>query len=334
MTSILRTARVLAATVLLALPCLAAQAVEPLAPAEEAAVLSLARGTPTFGRYWLDEVVPMQTATETLRRAALLAHCAPLSSGAFSHLDATHRAAAQRVLAGQEALRREYLGPSDGPARHRVWLATFALSTDSGRAAVEGLARGPQSELLLRADSEDLVIDVFSEYSVDVVTGTGEPAAVIWLKGYFERAGRVPALRDAVRAAAPAQLADFDRVDGFERVGRADAPWLAALGGELARRQEALRAELLKAYPPAVLEARERLMAFRSEVQYFAPPGSAVAMLMPAADPLRDRAVAEAARTLHPLPEAAWEHVLLEGADMLPARAEVQRLCPPRAPAR
>jgi len=333
MTSILRTARVLAATVLLALPCLPVQAVEPLAPAEEAAVLSLARGTPTFGRYWLDEVIPMQTATETLRRTALLAHCAPLSSGAFSHLDATHRAAAQRVLAGQEALRREYLGPSDGPARHRTWLATFALASDAERAAVASLARGPQGESMLRAVSEDLVIHGFAEYSVDVVTGTGEPAAVIWLKGYFERAGRLPALRDAIRAAAPAQLADFDRVDGFERVGRPDAPWLAALGQELAGRQEALRAELLKTYPAAVLEDRERLMAFLGEVQSVALPGPAVAVLM-SADPLRVQAVAEAAHTLYPRPQAAWEQALLEGADMLPARAEVQRLCPPRAPAR
>ena len=333
MTSIMRNARVLATTVLLVLPCVAAQAVEPLTPAEESALMSLARGTPIFGRYWLDEVIPMQTAVETLRRTARLAHCAPLAGSAFSHLDATHRAAAHRVLAGQESLRRQYLGPTDGPARHRVWLASFALASGAERGAVEGLVRGSQGELLLRADSEDLVLDTFAEYSVDIVTGTGEPAAVIWLKGYFERAGRLPALRDAIRAAVPALLADFDRVDGFERVGRTEAPWLAALGQGLARQQEALRAELLKAYPPAVLQARERLMAFRGEVQTFAPPGSAVAVLM-SSDPLRNQAIAEVARTLYPLPEAEWQQVLLNGTDALPARAEVQRLCPARAPAR
>ena len=331
MTSIMRTTRVLAATALLVLPCLTTQAVEPLTPAEEAAVIRLARSTPTFGRYWLDEIIPLQTATETLRRVARVARCATLSGSAFSHLDPTHRAAAQRVLAGQEALRRRYLGPRDGPVSHRTWLATFALASDAERAAVASLARGPQGESMLRADSEDLAIYLFAEYSVDIVTGTGEPAAVIWLKGYFERAGRLAALRDAVRASAPDQLADFDRVDGFERVGRADAPWLAALGQELAHRQEALRAELLKAYPPAVLEARERLLAFRGEVQavalsgpVYATPGSA--------DPLRVQAVAEAAHTLYPRPQAEWEQALREGVDTLPARAEVQRLCPTQAP--
>jgi len=329
MTSILGTTRVLAATALLVLPCAAVQAVEPLTPAEESAVLRLARGTPTFAREWVDGIVPMQTASETLRRAALLARCAPLSSRVFSYLDAGHRAAVKRVLTGQQSLRSQYLGPSDGPVRNRIWLANFALKPGAERAAMVAMVRSRDGELLLRAESEDRVVDAFAELSVDIVTGEGEPAAVIWLKGYFEHAGRLPALRQAVAGAAPAQLADFDRVDGFERVGPADAPWLAALGAKLAERQEALRAALLKTYPPELRAARERAAAFRGEVQAMELSAQVMAVLA-SADPDRVRAVAEAARTLYPLPEGDQEAAAWNGME-LPARAEVQRLCPPPA---
>jgi len=88
----MRNARILAATlllVLLVLPCAAAQAVAPLTPAEEAAVLRLVRGTPPFARDWADGIVPMQIAAGTLRRSALLAGCAPLSRRALPALMST-----------------------------------------------------------------------------------------------------------------------------------------------------------------------------------------------------------------------------------------------------
>jgi hypothetical protein len=319
MTSILRAARALAAAALLALPCVAAQAAEPLTPAEEAAVLSLARGTPTLARYWIDGIVPMQAAAEMLRRSALLVRCAPLSRRAFSYLDATHRTAVERVLAEQQSLRSEHLGPSDGPFRNRAWLAAFALRPGAERAALVASASGPHRELAQRAESEDRVIDEFAEFaefSVDIVTGAGEPAAVIWLKGYFDLAGRLPALREAVRAAAPDHLADFDRVDGFDRVGPADGPWLAALGAKLAERHEALRAALLKAYPPAVRTAHEPVERFRAEVQTALIPGMA------------SRELAEAANALYPVPAGAQDFIARDDIER-PARAEVQRICPP-----
>ena len=299
MTSIMRNARVLATTVLLVLPCVAAQAVVPLTPAEEAAVLRLVRGTPTFARDWADGIVPMQIAAGTLRRSALLAGCAPLSRRAFSYLDATDRTAVERVLAEQQAFRQRLMGPSDGPLRNRRWLVTLAVRPDAERAAMVALAGAPHRDLLLRADSEDRVIEDFSELRVDIVTGTGEPAAVVWLKGYFERAGRLPALREAVRATAPDHLADFDRVDGFDRIGPADAPWLAALGEQLGERHEALRAALLKAYPPAVREARGRMAAFRGEMFATTLP----ALMSTGPGPIG--AFDEALDTLYPLSAAA-----------------------------
>lgn len=291
----------------------------PLDQTEEARALRLARGSPGFARYWLGYVQPFQFAANTLRRSALLSRCKAFSSGIDS-LNSAQRQAVERILIAQESLWRSGLGPIDGPVRNRIWLANVALMSPLEREALLSLAEGAVGDLAMRAVSEATVMEHFHGLSRDPGTDRVEPAAAIWLTGFFDASGRRDALRRAVSREAPELLPDLDRMTATHQLAPEDAVWLSQITHALASRSEAIKTQLLSEYPSHVLDEAQRLSDFHwrvtaSEVPAMTPPGS------PQWEVLR-----EAADSLYPEPPGARDLKYGNGL-YLPARAELPQFC-------
>ncbi|MDH0862969.1 hypothetical protein [Mitsuaria sp. GD03876] len=303
-------------------PAAEAPVARPLTPAQEAAVLRIANGTPTFVSHWRDSAGLQFPAVESIQRQALLARCEALQSRHFSLLKPDHRAAAERVALGEEQERSRILGAPGSATRHRAWLVVFAMLPPGEQASLLAGVEGPRGDQVLQAFSEQRVLTDFISAAANPPSGQPQPAAPVWLKAYFQASDRLPALRAAVGKALPARLRDFDRVDGFDRLTVADAAWLMPLAQDLSDQADALGAALMATYPKDVVDAVKRLQqlefdAHAESLPSFMPPGSPRSPF------------AEAADRLYPQPGDPMELSFGRGI-LLPARAELPKFCAPQ----
>ncbi|WP_431262789.1 hypothetical protein ACQ859_22170 [Roseateles chitinivorans] len=298
-----------------------APGVRPLTADEESVVLRMARGPSVFATVWAEGAALLPQASETLQRSALLARCTTLRPPAFSLLNAVHRQAVERVAAGQQAERARILGPVASLSRHRAWLISFAILPTQERAALLHDVDGPHGAQVLQAFSDQRVFfDLFG--MVDAPSGEPQPAAPVWLKAYFQASGRAPVLRRAIQEGLPEILPAFDRIEGFDRLTPADASWLKPVAATLSEGGRPILDALLAAYPPEVRAAIERLTALEQEARDFDSAMTLSAFPLPR-DPAR-----QAMDRIYPTPGEPMELQFGNGM-LLPARAELPKLCPP-----
>lgn len=319
----------LAICCLLAAPAFAAPPKQPT----DAELLQLLKGPQTYSDYWRRYVGMIELAEENFVRAAKLQRCDKVPSDRPLLLNPDYRGAIEEVLRNQLAFARvEDLG-------YRRWinrsgLYAFGRLTPSEQASFAAFYR---DTALLKEIGALEVLEDFPHHTSNARYSEAEPAAPIWLKTYFQREGRLPALRKAIAAAAPSLVADFDRVRNIESHTDADAEWLSRLSQGL----DLAQPKILDAYESQISAAlKKRLAAFHAHPfqDWHAKAANAQGnpMLLaffpaPPEEEFSDSELAGVRADLnakYPMPEGFEEHSLSYSALKLASR-QVERFCPP-----
>jgi hypothetical protein len=296
-----------------------------LTPTEQS-VIELYRMSEAYRSYWRQYVRRVVSAAEEFRRAALLSRCSVVRQHPALLLAPDYRAAIEQVAANRQRELERFAGATLIRWQYRTALHAFnELPGDGAQRLIAGV-HTQQLQLTLKLLAHELVLDEFSIVSTDVISGRGEPAAVIWLKTYFDRAGDAALLRRAVASLRrPALLATFDRVGTFEQHSPADAQWLAALALELAADAVSLANEI-NASLPAELESSDALMRGYLQRVYQAQLLLQPAMTAGGLSPAAEAAASMDAR--YPPPPGLMDSFVRIGPTQV-AGDEVKRFCPP-----
>jgi hypothetical protein len=298
---------------------------QELTPTEQT-VIELYRMSEAYRSYWKQHVRRVVNAAEEFRRAALLKRCMVVRQHLAPFLAPDYRAAIEQVAANRQRELEKFAGATLTRWQYRAALHAFKeLPADDAQRLIAS-ALSKQLRLALNLLAHELVLDEFSLVSTDVISGRGEPAAVIWLKTYFDRAGDAASLRRAVASLRrPALLAAFDRVGTIEQHSPADAEWLAALTLELAADAVSLANEI-NASSPAELESSDALVRGYLQRVY-----QAQLLLQPALTSGGSSPAAEAAASMdarYPPPPGLMDSFVRIGPTQV-AGDEVKRFCPP-----
>jgi hypothetical protein len=292
----------------------------------EQTVIELYRMGEAYRSYWRQHVRRVVGAAEDFRRAALLSRCSVVRQHPAPFLAPDYRAAIEQVAANRQRELERFAGVTLIRWQYRAALHAFnELPADDAQRLIAS-AHNKQLQLARKLIAHELVLDEFSLVSTDVISGRGEPAAVIWLKTYFDRAGDAASLRGAVASLRrPALLVAFDRVGTFEQHSPADAQWLAALALELDADAAAL-ANDINASLPAELESSDALLR-----GYLKRVHQAQLLLQPALTSGGMSPASEAAASMnarYPPPPGLMDSFFTTGPTQV-AGAEVKRFCPP-----
>jgi hypothetical protein len=296
-----------------------------LTPTEQT-VIELYGMSEAYRSYWMQHVRRVVNAAEDFRRAALLKRCSVVHQHPAPFLAPEYRAAIEQVAANRRRELERFAGATLIRWQYRTALHAFKeLPADDAQRLIAG-AHNKQLQLTLKLLAHELVLDEFSLVSTNSMSGRGEPAAVIWIKTYFDRAGDAASLRRAVASLRrPALLAAFDRVGTFEQHSPADAQWLAALALELAADAASLANEI-NASSPAELASSDALLRGYLQRVY-----QAQLLLHPALTSGGSSPASEAAasmNTSYPPPPGLMDSFVTIGPTQV-AGAEVKQFCPP-----
>ena len=308
-----------------ALPAQAGPADAGLTP-DERKVVALVRLSDAHDAYWTRHVRRVVIAAEDFRRAALLRRCERVRRHAAPFLEPALREAIEQVAANRQRETERFAGATMTRWQHRSALHALAQMP---RADADRLLAGvgtPAFDRVLALLAHEAVLSDFQSKAVEVSTGRYEPASVIWLKAYFERAGNAATLRRAVASTRPDLADDFDRVGSFERHSPADAEGLGRLAQELMNAAPAIAREIAGTLPAEFAPADALLRDYFDRV--IEAQGEAMPPLSfgrPAAP--RAEAEADAITKRFPPPDGLMDALVRIGPTDV-AGAEVERFCP------
>jgi hypothetical protein len=327
--AVLPTFVVAAALTLTLAPALPANAQAPASgelTATERQIVALMRLNDAFDAYWMRHVQRVVIAAEEFRRAALLRRCEVIRRHPAPFLEPRYRAAIEQVAANRQREAERFAGPTMTRWQHRAALHALGRMPPADAERLLAGIGTPAFERVSKLLAHETVLGDYQGKAVDVTTGRDEPAAAVWLKAYFARAGDGPLLRRALASRRPDLLGAFDRVGSFDKHSPADAEWLGALTKELVTAAPDLASEIA-ATLPAELEPTDTLLrgyigrVAEAHVRTTAPPGFG-RPLAPGVDPETESIAAR-----FPPPEGLMEGLMRIGPTQV-AGAEVERFCP------
>jgi hypothetical protein len=261
-----------------------------------------------YSEYWSSYVHQIAQARDLFASAAEKMNCTAIPQDAPLLLNPAYRSAIENVMG---AYRKAF--SADDPALRR-WVAAVPLYaygrlSPTEQASLVAFYRDPA--LMKEVAALDVLRDIPATFRDDR-TGAMEAAGPIWLKTYFRREGKLPALRKAIAAVPKAPLIKaFDRVGGIEAHSEADEKWLSLLASDLVNAAE----PIAKAYEARIPgRTAKRIKAFESH-----PFHAWLAKAHKAnGDPVID--------AFFPLPHAAEE---LSDSEIAGIRAELREEYPP-----
>lgn len=285
--------------------------------------------SPAFHTYWTEYVRKFDDAYDLFRQAAQLVQCDKIPADKSLSLNPEFRRAIEEVMKSNA----ELVNNKDPQvARHlnRFSLYAFSRLTPQERASLLALAKDKE---MLKYVANLYVLEDFQSRAIDRNTGQFEPAAVIWLKTYFQKEGQLAQLTKALNQAQPALRQRFEQLQSIERYSEADGTALSSLTKEFVENQNVLADVYAQHIPKAIVP---RLQSFYLHPFHEWSEKARAAEGDPASQALGKELSSELAairdelRSKYPPPDDLSEKFFIMGPYEY-AGKQVERFCPKKA---
>ncbi|HKO89397.1 MAG TPA: hypothetical protein VJU83_12890 [Burkholderiales bacterium] len=285
--------------------------------------------SPAFNDYWTGYVRKFEEAAHQFRQAALQGQCDKITSNQNLTLNPEFRRAIESVMNSNRQLVNV---KEPQTARHLNRFSLYALNrlNPSERASLLAFAKDKE---VLKYVANLYVLEDFRSHAIEPIGGQLEPAAVVWLKTYFQKEGRLTQLNKAVNLAQPGLAAKLEQLQPLENYREADLPALSALTGELLQQHDAVTDMYAQQIPKAAVPRLQRFYAhpFHEWVEKArTAEGDPMSQALGKELPAELAGIREELKTQYPAPPALNEKLVRMGPYDY-AGKQVERFCPKKA---